>query len=253
MYADCAEKILSVYQNDPSHCISGVQASLASSAPQTTTIDIENIERKIKAPESPLAVWVSKNLKSLWQNVLLMKAENLFIPYRGIFSEKEHSLLLPENVFFKTLFHGCRMSFRKEILESVLFDSDLVRYSAGEDLDFSYRAGTYGALVEATSAKLYHHTANSGRLSRLNVSKMGAYNTALFIYKHSELYKRDVKQYKKLFARRLVAEFLKDILTLRYTFPQLRGVWKGSLLGMKLLKKPRHDQNVINTFKQEFI
>jgi len=253
MYDDCAEKVLSIYQLDNNNEIAGVQAGLATVAPSLHEQQAQTIKQKRKGTDTTSSSVLNKNFSFIWKHLLLMNAEMLFIPYFGDYKTLPISSYLPEPVFTKTLFHGCRMSFRKKVLEKEQFDKDLVRYSAGEDLDLSYRASSHGVLLECPNALIYHHSADAGRLSRFNSSKMGAYNIALYVHKNTNDRGRDYRKYKVLFVRRLLAEFLKDLMTKRLSFPQLRGVWVGGRMGLKLLAKNKIDRKLIEENRRKFM
>lgn len=253
MYEDCAEKILSVYESDVSNEIAGVQGGLANIAPSAQDKETQTIKKKKKGTDTSSSSILNKNFSFLWKHILLMNSEMLFIPYFGDYKVLPFSASVPKSVFTKTLFHGCRMSFRKSVLQKEQFDRDLVRYSAGEDLDLSYRASSYGVLLEYPDALIYHHSADAGRLSRFNSSKMGAYNVALYVHKNTNNRVRDYNRYKLLFIRRLLAEFLKDLMTKRLSFPQLRGVWTGGIMGLKLLAKSEIDRQLIEENRKEFM
>lgn len=59
---------------------------------------------------------------------------------------------------------GCTMSFRREPLERERFDSQLVGYSLGEDIDTSYRIGQRHRLLVTPNARVEHFMSPVGRL-----------------------------------------------------------------------------------------
>lgn len=61
--------------------------------------------------------------------------------------------------------YGCNMCVRADIFRAVAFDENLRLYGWLEDLDWSVRAGRYGAIMSCPAARAVHLAANSGRVS----------------------------------------------------------------------------------------
>lgn len=63
---------------------------------------------------------------------------------------------------------GCRMAFRREVLERERFLQFLPTYCQSEDVDFSYRASRAWTLVQVPDARLDHKVSPVGRLAFAN-------------------------------------------------------------------------------------
>lgn len=59
---------------------------------------------------------------------------------------------------------GCSMSFRAVLFQHVRFDTTMEGYGLGEDVDFSFRARRYGALVVCPAARLQHRELGASAL-----------------------------------------------------------------------------------------
>jgi GT2 family glycosyltransferase len=221
MYPDCAEQIMQIYEADPAGVVQGIQAGLADLSPTETVADSQKVVGWSSGQVSQFG-----QLKSwIWKHVFLMNVDVLCIPYNQTFPHYE----LPDavqqfQIYPVKILHGCRMTFRRPALTAELFEPLLLYYAMCEDMDLSYRVSQRGALLEATEAKLYHFHSGSGRVSRYMVSALSALNQALFLKKNSDNLRRDCVRFYVLTTRRLLAEFLKDSLSQRWSLPQLRGL-----------------------------
>ncbi|MGF1633625.1 MAG: glycosyltransferase family 2 protein [Phycisphaerae bacterium] len=231
MYPNCAEKIMEVYDADTAHVIAGVQAVEVRISPMDTTdpAELQSVEKKegggSKGPMPPDDRPLINLRRWFDREVLLMDRRMLFIPYDGHFHDPPRP---PCAEIYRTwptpLFHGCRMTFRRDVLLKEPAEPLLRYYAAAEDLDLSYRASRHGHLLNCGDAKLYHHTAGGGRMSRKAATALGILNIAAFTRKHSNDLERDGRKVRTLVRRRLLAEALKDLLTRRFDFPQFRGI-----------------------------
>lgn len=245
MFSDCAASILILYEKDREKKIAGIQAGLADIPPDMISENNRIISEKKRFLNHKIIKIMEKYFYSFYKYVLLMSDVQLFVPYFGSFKKNISVTINDMEYYSLNFFHGCRMSFRYELVKENLFDEDLVKYSAGEDLDISYRISQYGHLIESETAMIYHKTAAAGRLSRYKSTSMYSFDLALFIKKHSNDLKRDISRYILLSFRRFFAELLKDSLSLRFTYPQLRGVFIGSFFGMRLLFTSKMDKRII--------
>lgn len=247
MHGDCAEKILRIYDEDTKGVVVGVQAALANIPPESPMESTEAIETKKRFMDLAFVRFLERKWRVIFKYVFLMSNVQLFIPYRGKFEKLSPIHIGGKKVHPIQLSHGCRMSFRYGPIKESLFDGDLVKYSAGEDLDLSYRISHKGHLLECSDALIFHKTVAAGRLSRFKATSMYSFNLALFIRKNSNNLNRDRGRYVLLAFRRILAEFLKDLLSLRLSFPQLRGLMVGTFYGLKLLFKRETDIGLIKT------
>lgn len=220
MYPTCAEQIMRVYEADEQGVVRGVQASLTEQPPSDVAIADERKQTGwSKDSSSDLRRWI-------WKHIFLMDISKLWIPYDGALPQ--HPLPLPAalarlNVYSMPMFHGCRMTYRREAIAQTLFEPLLRYYAAIEDADASYRVSRQGILLEAPDAKLHHFNSGSGRLSRYQVAALSALNQVACLRKHSNDLQRDRRKFRWLMARRTIAELLKDGLSRRWSLPQVRG------------------------------
>lgn len=223
MYPTCAEEIMRVYEADRQGEVCGVQASLADEPPSEVTI--ADNRKQIGWSQKSQDLTTNRIGGWIWRYLFLMNSEELWISYDGAMPQSN----LPDSiadldVYPMLLFHGCRMTYRREAIAQTRFEPLLCAYAALEDVDASYRASRLGILIEAVAAKLHHFNSGSGRLSRYQVSALSALNQAACLKKHSNDLKRDRRKFYVLTARRILAELFKDSLSRRWTLPQTRGM-----------------------------
>lgn len=223
MYPDCAEEILKVYEADSAERVMGVQASLVDALPSDVVVQDEQ-----KPVGWKIDQWIPGIVtlqRFIWKHIFLMNNEVLCVPYYGDFpSYSVPQPILDLNARFMRIFHGCRMTFRREAIAKERFEPLLLYYALNEDMDASYRVSRHGLLLEAGNAKLHHFQSNSGRLPRFVVTALSALNQAVCVRRYSDDLKRDRTRFYILTGRRALAEFFKDGLSRRWTFPQLRGI-----------------------------
>lgn len=226
MYPDCAEAIMRVYEVDPHQEIAGVQAVLADDLPTGTTVsmtrkekgDVGNLERRQFVA---LRKWLRRHL-------FLMDAQALFIPYDGAYPYRPAPPdVTALSVAPSCLFHGCRMTFRRSVVMKERFESILRSYCPGEDLDASYRMSRHGALLTCHDALLYHYEVAGGRIDRYKVSHLSVLNQSVCLRLHARDAVRARRAFRTLMLRRIFAECLKDGLSRRWTFPQVRGIFSA--------------------------
>ncbi len=223
LYPDCAEQIMAIYEADPQGMVQGVQASLAEALPSAVMVSDTT---KPAGWQWGKALPVSAKLVNfVWKHIFLMNNEVTCIPYAGDFpSYQVPPALQAMDANPVRLFHGCRMTYRREVIAAERFEALLLYYALNEDMDASYRVSLHGMLLEAGRAKLCHFQSNSGRLSRYLVTVLSSLNQAVFVQRYSQDRTRDRRRFYILNTRRILAEFCKDCLSRRWSFPQLRGV-----------------------------
>lgn len=82
---------------------------------------------------------------------------------------------------------GSNMNVKKEVFNYERFDSQLIRYSLGEDIDFSFRVYKrfgFNSILFQPKARLLHNVSPIGRLSRYDVMLMSRVNRIYFSYKN---------------------------------------------------------------------
>lgn len=223
MYPDCAEAIMKIYEADTTQQVMGVQAAIVDSMP--SEIALEDSSKPVGWKQNKWSPNITGILYFAWKHILLMNNELLCIPYHGDFPR--HNLpesLTPLNVHRMKIFHGCRMTFRRDAIARERFEPLLLYYALNEDMDVSYRISRRGMLLESGDAKLHHFQSSSGRLSRYVVATLSSLNQAVCLQRYSNNRKRDQFRFYVLTSRRIVAELFKDGLSRRWTFPQLRGM-----------------------------
>jgi glycosyltransferase involved in cell wall biosynthesis len=224
MYPTCAEEIMRLYEADTEGLVQGVQATLLDKPP--SNVVVTDAPKSVGwRRENPWLPVVGKVQQWIWKYVFLMDTEQLCVPYYGGFPKYEvPDFVEALNAYPIRIFHGCRMTFRRETILKERFEPLLLYYALNEDMDASYRVSRHGLLLESDSAKLHHFQSNSGRLSRFTVTVLSAMNQAACIRRYSDNLKRDRLRFYILTCRRIVAELFKDALSRRWSLPQMRGV-----------------------------
>lgn len=236
MYPTCAEEIMRVYEADTEGAIAGVQAAAVEHPPTDITIT-DNRKQTGSASEflTPHSGLLGELKGWIWKHVFLMDGRKLFLPYDGDFpSHPIPASLSHLNVWRVELFQGHRMTYRREMIAKEMFEPFLRYYTAGEDLDASYRVSRHGCLLMALDAQLHHFQSAGGRLSRFKISVLSALNQALCIRRNAPNLSQVKGLYYRLMMRRVVAELLKDLLSRRWSLPQARGILVANRYSHKL-------------------
>ena len=222
MFPDCAEKIMAIYEADRAGDVVGAQASLSDAMPGAVDLTASQTESRAgNAMRRQRFRWILRT-------VFLMGSEQIFIPYHGHYPDRPvpHAVkklgARPER-----LFHGARMTFRREVILDVRFESLLRFYAPFEDLDASHRVSHRGALVTVEGARLYHHMTTTNRMKRFRVTWLSMLNHAVLLRRHAGDPSSVRRRYSVLMVRRITAEFLKDLLARRFDFPQCHGALRA--------------------------
>lgn len=225
MYPTCAEEVMRVYEADPTQIVKGVQSNPHAVPPTDPKVsDSKHYSAESQGWYSGYG-FLSAIYRFFWKNLLLMESTINFIPYDGCYPT--HTLpptVQQLNVVPELFLAGFRMTFRREAILKEPFESLLRYYAAWEDVDASYRVSRQGPLLTASDSYVHHFYSASGRINRLQIAALSSLNQAIFLRKYSNNLSRDRRTFYQLIARRLVAEILKDTLSRRWHFPQLRGV-----------------------------
>lgn len=223
MYPTCAEEIMRVYEADTEGVVKGVQSILASTLPSEVTVT--DTPKAVGSYRDQWIPGIESVQRFIWRHLFLMDSDFLCIPYDGEFPNYSVPPSLSHlNVRPVKIFHGCRMTYRREAIAQEPFEPLLLFYALLEDMDASYRVSRHGMLLETSDAKLHHFQSSSGRLSRYVVSILSAMNQAVCLRRYSNDLKRDRDRFYWLTVRRVLAEMFKDGLSRRWTFPQVRGL-----------------------------
>lgn len=230
MYPNCAAEVMAVYEADTNDQIACVAMVQAHSAPDDDSI--EQVDRKDGKEEAAArsSLRNSKIFQLFSRHILMMSADLHFIPYDGpVIDTSPIPAALIGLAEPTGLISGFKSTVRGKVAVLEGFDPALLAYSPGEDLDASYRFSRHGRNVTALKARVYHHEAAAGRIKRNRAIKLGLMNQAYLLRKHSTHLPRHVAVYAWRMVRRLLAEFLKDGLTRRWSFPQFRGALAAAM------------------------
>lgn len=225
MFPDCAEAILKSYAADTRRQIAGGMAVHVPDLPDATRLADD--DRKVTG-----AATVRGNLRDhwalrwVWTHVFMMNAASHFIAYDDPrrMEPPSTALIGALPILRVPLLAGFALTVRADIARAEPFDEALLSYSPAEDLDASYRYSRHGMNVLFEGARVHHFEAASGRIKRRQAITLGLMNLASFVARKSARPARDIPAYYLRFARRILAEFLKDLLSRRFTFPQFLGV-----------------------------
>jgi glycosyltransferase involved in cell wall biosynthesis len=247
LYPDCADAILRVYEADRDQRIAAVSAS---DGPMPTDTGLV-AEAKTGLSKAPLTARLLRSLplvRFIWVEVLMMSADRVFIPYDRQWHRPDAATVTAyasETVYPLTTIAGYRLTVRRAVALAEPFDNDLLAYASAEDLDATYRFSRHGWNVVATDGKIYHHEAMAGRLKRQQSTMLSVLNIAFLLRKHSRFPVLHTIQFYVMILRRLLAETLKDGLSRRWQYPQLRGVAASIPETIRIL---RHDRATLGQY-----
>lgn len=261
MYPDCAQQVMRIYALDSEHQVAGImpklealppdaispapQAQKMASSPNHQPSFLTIIFNKINVIQVKLRSWAKKFIKD----------DDIFIPY--YFSFPKYALpasLEGMAVHLVPMFHGARMSYRREILAHVRFEESLERYAVNEDNDVCYRASLLGPLLQALEAKICHVQVSEGRVTRFTATVLWGLNQVVLHRFHSADLVEFKKRWRKLLWRRFFTQTLKDLLDRRWTFPSTRGIWFVQRHYVKILAKtPAELRQWYPAFQQQLI
>ena len=228
MYADYAEKVMQIYEMDEKGLIGGIMGLLADLEPDKD----ETSDAVTQAISSDSGI---KRLKNSFSNYLsqFWYQTELLIPYSGKYYHYNMGETFgPDLVADIALLHGCRMTFRTNIVREVGgFNEILTRGAIAEDSDLSYRVSQKYALVVALQAKICHLQTKVERLNRFKNVQLGILNAvALFLLNNNFQSGIRLAVYRFTLAR-LLLEFCRDCFKPQRGFVQTRG----ALAAMKVI------------------
>jgi glycosyltransferase involved in cell wall biosynthesis len=225
MFPDCAEQVLKTFAADTKGEIAAGMAVNTTTLPGQATV--ADGDRKVTGSSSVLKTGLrdAPVFRWIWDNIFMMNAASHFIAYdtpRRI--EKPDMVTVgPLQLLRVPLLSGFAMAVRADVARKEPFDAALLSYSPAEDLDASYRFSRHGLNVLIEPARVHHFEAAAGRIRRRQAITLGLMNLAAFVAKKSAQPSRDIPAYYLRYVRRLMAEFLKDLLSRRFSFPQFLG------------------------------
>jgi len=243
MYADCAEKIMSVYEADPDGGIGAIACTDVTDPPGTMTSDIQG-RADVTSRGARVREMMQKSglVRFLWREVLLMSPDRVLVPYDGARPVFRPDLIRRtgvETAHAVKFIPGFALTVRRSLVLREPFEDALLAYSPTEDTEASYRFTRHAANARVDGARIYHHHAAAARIKRRQTIELTMSNVAFYVRKKSTNLWRDVPHYYVLGLRRVLAETLKDGLSRRWSFPQLRGAIGGLLRSFSVFRAPR--------------
>lgn len=228
LYPDCAERIMAVYEADTGRQVAGVAARLVPGLPPAAgSAPLPQKKRSGRTGGGGgLRGRVIGTRLGRWFNrrILFQNMNELFIRYDGLRQGPVPATLAGQTVVPVSFMPGSAMTVRREVAEREPFDTALRFYAAFEDLDATYRYARHGLLLQAPEAKLHHFEAAGGRMKRKKVIVFQLFNMLVFLKRHAADPEAWLPEYRSMLRRRLLGEFLKDLLSGRLGFPQAAGV-----------------------------
>lgn len=230
LYPDAAGLIMGCYEKPGAERLVGLSLARAETPPSTDA-EAKTPSRKDNAANRDAAekrIMRSGVLRWIYREVLLMQMEKDFIDYDSDIlhgtREEFDAMQIPDAGFTKFI-AGFALTARRTVILKEFFEPSFLAYCPGEDLDVTYRMGRHGVLGWSNVAKVYHADAAAGRIKRRKATALRALNLAFLQRRHSTRPKVSAARYVVYIARRVLAEFLKDMLSRRFSLPQLRGVF----------------------------
>lgn len=247
LYPDCAEAIMKLYEADRDRRIAAISANDAP-MPQDDTVTAEARVDPSKRKLTERVLSRSALARFLWVKVLMNSAERTFVPYDGEWHRPDPATVagrISGPVSPLTMIFGYRMTVRRFVALAEPFDGDLLAYASAEDLDATYRFSRHGWNILAKDARIYHHEAVAGRLKRQQSVMLNILNIAFMLRKNTRYPVWHTVKLYVVILRRLLAEFLKDLLSRRWRFPQFLGAARAALMTIPLM---RHDRATLGPF-----
>lgn len=227
MYPDCAEHVMEIYDADRACQVAGVGPREHPVPP-----DPENARAVPPKPappdDEPTADGNGRRiakLNELAEGVRsLFDVERILLPYDREYPQHE----IPESVkrfdvAATRYLGGMRMTWRASWSREERFDETLKKYSAAEDMDFSYRMSRHGVILNALRARLHHSQDESARLTRHTRALLGLLNIAYLYRRNGYDPARLLSRYRGRLLQRLALDAARDVLKRRATLPYVRA------------------------------
>jgi Glycosyltransferases, probably involved in cell wall biogenesis len=229
MYPDYAEKVMQIFERDEKGLIGGIMGVLADLEPDQ---DEASDPAEIQAISQDSLIQKLKNSFSNYLSKFWYQTE-LLIPYSGKYYNYNMATRFGSDLVADvSLLHGCRMTFRTNIVREVgEFNEILTRGSIAEDSDLSYRVSQKYALTIALQAKICHLQTQVERLSRFKNVQLGILN-AVVLFRINNNFQSGMRLAVYRFAlTRLLLEFCRDCSKPQRGFVHTRG----ALVAMKVI------------------
>jgi len=215
MYPDCAERVMEIYDADKDCGVIGVGPREMPTLPE---LDDATTAHDESDPMNALLYRAIERVKRLFD------VERVLLPYDPEYPQHE----IPEevkrfDVVATRYLAGMRMTWRGAWARVERFDETLRKYSAAEDMDFSYRMSRHGAVLNALSARLHHSQDESARLTRHTRTLLGLLNIAYLYRRNGHDPVRLFQRYKLRLLERLALDAIRDVLRRRTSLPYARA------------------------------
>lgn len=243
MHPDCAAEIMAVYEADTAGAVAGVQAQLSPANPANTLPaearkTASNVRRDMRILTTP---WLKPLRKLVVGWLFMVEPWRRFIPYDRTWRDPEPRTLsqtLPtiDAIRAQRLFHGCRMTFRREAVLAEPFDDVLRFYCPYEDMDGSYRIGRRGMLLLAQKAMLHHFQSDRSRLKDRPVTILSCLNLAFLLRRHAQDQRWARRRYLRRMAHHVVTEMVKETISLRWRFVKTRAVLRAVMMSGRIFR-----------------
>lgn len=171
----------------------------------------------------------------LIRNFTRLGAFNINFPKKIRHKYKDDNIVLMRKI------SGGITVYRKEVFDKFLFDENLIKYSLGEDYDFSFRVSQEHYLGKCSDAVAYHHHNTSGRL---NLRKTFDARVCFFSYFYNKNIKNGKYKFKWLSYVLLMTGIFMNALVLSLLKVNLAAL-KGYFSGIKRAKNGYLDADCI--------
>jgi GT2 family glycosyltransferase len=234
LFDGCAEAVMAVYEQDKAQEVGGVSALLSPFSPLEQPAAAVEQESGKPSPWQRARWRFAELLASPWDQ------HRLFIPYDAAFHRREPTILKTESDLSPLiLFHGCRMTFRTEILRRAGgFEEVLTRHGFGEDIDASYRVSRSHALLLTGRAQVFHAMAPTSRARRKSQATLVILNAVVLFRLHRAAGVPEKRRVWGFALWRAMVELLRDCLAPARGFVNFRGAWDAVRALPALLRLP---------------
>lgn len=248
MHWECAENIMQAYESNWGREFVMLGCATSEVSPVSS---ISGALRKQKGAYAQSFRHQSKLTRWILREVFMMSTAYSIVAYDR--PDRRYKPTKPVNidqtdVSLEERIGGFRMTVRRDAALRELFDDALLGYSPAEDMDFSYRMGRLGLIGTVRSALLYHHEAAAGRTKRYSVTAFRLMNPAFFYRKNAASLDGAARKFAIWVLRHILAEFLKDLLSRRWTFPQFMGSLSGAYNIPEILRM--NDANINESYRK---
>lgn len=230
LYPDCAEQIQAIYAADPTGDVAAIRIYLADTPPPlSASVEVPGLERKVSGNRGEFGTLKNMalgNRLGRWfhRRILMQSIQETFLRYDGPRRRPLPATIRQFGVETVSFMPGCAMTVRRSVALAEPFDTALRYYAAYEDVDVSYRYAKHGHVLFTPRARLHHFEAASGRMDRRKIIAFQLLNMVVFLRRHAADPDDWTGRYQVMMYRRLLGEFLKDLLSGRTALPQMRGV-----------------------------